>query len=416
MKSFFIIATFLFAHFSSLFAQKPPVLTANAPDYNFSLSIADNFNIGRRFEETNRGLAVGSLGNMTLPADFSSRSLALRALLLVNAERVCRNNINYGTGVLTVKPFQAAETHLSETAQTHANWLVSQNKLDHCGDPVYGTSCNTTHSSASQRIQGRTILANAWERNSENIGLSMADTPNDAVLLLANEKTIYEMFYRNGPNWVHRDNFLQAFNDNYGAAGSEGFLGVGEKQAAAYNPYNVAGRSQGKVLVYQVYDPKSTTTNAFSLSSSVFDSSKTYQIIAKHNRKALSVLKASTTEGAAIVQAVLFNLAHQKWKIIPTQGGYYQLKAVHSGQVLDLRWGGKKQGTRLNQWTNQATSKSQEWKLIPISNSEYRIVNRNSGLSLSVPINSLTDNLQLVQLNDGAYANQLWEIVEVITN
>ena len=78
---------------------------------------------------------------------------------------------------------------------------------------------------------------------------------------------------------------------------------------------------------------------------------------------------------------------------------------MHSGLVIDSRWGSQKQGTRLNQWTSQANSQSQEWQLLPASNGAYRIVNRQSGLNLSVPIYSLWENMPLVLLNNSGYAS-----------
>jgi hypothetical protein len=396
--------------------QKPPVLTANAPAYNFSISVAENFNSGRRFEETNQNLPVGSLGNMTLPTDFATRSLTQKALFLINSERICRNNANYGSGALVVKPLQGVETNLTETAQAHANWLVAQNKFDHCGDALFGTACSATNSSPSQRIQGNVKLINGWERNTENIGLTLSDTSNSPILTMANERTIFDMIFRNAPNWVHRDNFMQAVTDNHGNAGSEGFLGVGEAQAANYNPINAPDQTQGKVLVYVIYDPKATATNAFSVLSTGVDSSKCYQIIAKHSNKVLSVLKGSQTIGAAIVQATLANLSSQKWKITPSSNGFYQLKSLNGGQAVDVRWGGKQQGARIQQWSSDATSKSQEWQLVSLNNGYYRIVNRNSGHNLSVPIYSNGNNTQTVQLSNTAYAEQLWQIVEVAPN
>ena len=121
-----IFTLLLFSHFSVVFSQKPPVLTTNAPAYNYAISIAENFNAGRRFEETNKGLVVGSLGNMVLPANYSALTLAQKALFLINAERTCRNGVNYGSGALVVRPLQAVETNLSQIAQTHADWLVAQ--------------------------------------------------------------------------------------------------------------------------------------------------------------------------------------------------------------------------------------------------------------------------------------------------
>jgi hypothetical protein len=419
--SFLFLAFYYF--FTPILAQKPPVLTTNAPDYDYALSVAENFNKGRRFEELDKNLPVNSLGNMVLPADFATRPVPQRALLLINAERSCRNNANYGSGALVVKPLQGAETNLSETTQRHADWLVAQNKFDHCGDPIFGTTCSGTNSSASQRIQGNTKLINGWERNTENIGLVLSEAVDAQNMLLANEKMVFEMIYRNAPNWIHRDNFMQVVTDNLGEAGNEGFLGVGEKLGANYNPVNAPNQTYGKVIVYAIYDPKATATNAFSVVNSaitsttfVIDSSKYYQIIAKHSNKALTVAKASQTIGAAVVQAALANVANQKWKIVPTTNGFYRLKSLNSGLSLDIRWGVKRQGARLQQWANQATSQSQEWEIVAVSNGYFKIVNRNSGFNLSVPIYSTLNDMSIVQLNELSYSEQLWKIVEVPQN
>ncbi len=417
MKKIYVVALLFCSHFSVIFGQKPPVLTANAIGYNFNLSIEENFNAGRRYEEQNKGLSTNSLGHLVLPTNFATLPLAQRALVLVNAERVCRNGINYGTGNLVVKPFQTVETNLSQVSQAHAEWLVAQNKFDHCGNPALGTGCGGVSSTPSQRIQGNTTLLGGWEKNSENIGLGISNDPNSPTFTLLNEVTIFNMIYRNAPAWVHRDNFLQELTDNFGAVGQEGFLGVGEKKAANYNPLNTAGVTHGGVVVYQIYDAKATATNAFSFYSAardsmVRDSSKVYKIVAKHNSKVIGLVEPSSATGKAIVQAVFTNLATQKWQFVPTTDGYFQLISQQSGQALDVRWGGTRQGVRINQWAKNTVSKSQEWKLEAASNGAFKIINRNSGLALSVPNASNLENLQLVQLKKADFYSQLWDIVE----
>lgn len=416
MKKLFTLFVTLLSHFTVGFAQGLPSLTSNGPAYNFSLSIAENFNAGRRFEETNQNLTAGSLSNMTLPANYAALTLPQKALLIINAERTCRNGINYGSGAVVLMPLQAAETNMNTTAQAHADWLVSQNKFDHCGDPSFGTDCSTSFSSPTKRVQGSIVLKDGWQRNEENIGIILASDPNAVSFTLANEKIIFDMIYRNAPNWAHRLNFLRPLIDNFGATGNEGFLGIGEKKRAGYNPFSTPGIMAGKVVVYQIYDPIANATNPFSFTPSSTDTVKCYQLMAKHSNKALAVANASQVNGSAIVQSTLSNATHQKWYLVPTSDGYFQLKAVHSGRVLDIRWGGTRQGARVNQWASTATSRSQEWKLEPLNNGYSRLVNRQSGLALSVPIYSVLDNLQLVQLNGASYANQDWQLIEVAPN
>ena len=172
MQKIFILTLLFVSNFSALFAQKPPVLTANAPDFNFALSIADNFNAARRFEETNLGLTAGALGSMTLPTYYAALPIAQKALFLINAERTCRNGVNYGTGALVVVPLQGIESHLSDIGKAHVDWLIAQNKYDHCGNPIFGTGCSAAFSSPTQRVQGNATLVDGWERNNENLGLA----------------------------------------------------------------------------------------------------------------------------------------------------------------------------------------------------------------------------------------------------
>lgn len=416
MKKATTLTLILLSHFSVVSAQNPPALTTNAAAYNFALSIIGNFNAGRRFEETNQGLATGSLGNMTLPSDYANLTSAQKALYIINAERTCRNGIQYSSGKAALLPFQGVETNLNDVSQAHANWLVAQNKFDHCGDPSFGTDCSSVFSSPTKRIQGHSAIKDGWERTEENIGIVLSSDPNSVVFSVANEKIIFDMIYRNAPNWAHRANFLRTFMDNFGATAQEGFIGVGEKKAAGYNPFNSAGMTAGKVLVYQMYDPAANATNSFSILSTNIDSSKCYRIVAKHNNKALTVVNNSQSLGAAIVQATAANLSSQKWILVPTSDGYYKIKSLLTGQAMDIRWGVARQGARVNQWTYDVSSKSQEWKLIPSSNGCFQIINRNSKHALSVPIFLNTENFQLVQLNTLSQANQLWQLVEVSAN
>jgi uncharacterized protein YkwD len=276
------------------YAQTPPNLTADMNPgsytaYNSSLSIAANFNAGRRFEETNLGLAANSLGSMVLPSNYSSMTLAQKTLFIVNSERACRNGINYGSGVLTVKPLYGVESNLSNVAQLHANYLMSSNTFDHCGDPAYGTTCSGK-STPAQRVNGNATIANGQESTGENIGYSVSSSAA-ATFPILNEQIIFDMMYQDaGSLWGHRVNFIKAYTDNYGASGNEAFIGVAEKLSTS----GYQGWASGKVIVYVLYDPKSTATNAFS-----FDAILPVDLLsfeAKTNEKSVDLVWTSAGE------------------------------------------------------------------------------------------------------------------------
>lgn len=270
IKGHLIFTCFIFLCLTAT-AQTPPNLTADMNPgsytaYNSGLSIAANFNAGRRFEETNKGLAANTLGNMTLPSGYSAMTLAQKTIFIVNAERACRNTVNYGSGALSVKPMYGVETHLSDVSQGHADWMMSSNTFDHCGNPAMGSSCSGGKSSMSNRIQSNATLINSWQGISENIGYSVSSGVSTFPTL--NEQIIFDMMYQDaGSAWGHRVNFLQQFTDNYGAAGNEGFIGVAEKLSTPGTGYQ--SWAYGKVIVYNFYDPQGGATNAFTFSATL---------------------------------------------------------------------------------------------------------------------------------------------------
>ena len=258
----------------SAFAQTPPNPTAdmnpgNYTAYNSLLSIAANFNAGRRFEETNKGLTTNILGTMTLPSNYSSMTLAQKTIFIVNAERACRNTVNYGSGALTVKPIYGIETNLSSVAQGHADWMMANNAFEHCGDPalrISGSGCTSGKSSVGDRIQSNNTIKNGWESWGENIGYSVSSGASTFSTL--NEQTIFDMLYQDaGSAWGHRVNFLKQYSDNYGPSGNEAFIGVAEKISTVGTGYQ--GWAYGKVIVYDFYDPQSTASNAFTFSATL---------------------------------------------------------------------------------------------------------------------------------------------------
>ncbi len=255
-------------------AQTPPNPTADMNPgsytaYNSGLSIAANFNAGRRFEETNKGLATNLLGTMTPPSNYNSMTLAQKTLFIVNSERACRNIINYGSGALTVKPIYGIETNLSSVAQGHADWMMANNAFEHCGDPalrISGSGCSSGKSSVGDRIQSNNTIKNGWESWGENIGYSVSSGASTFSTL--NEQTIFDMLYQDaGSAWGHRVNFLKQYSDNYGPSGNEAFIGVAEKLSTVGTGYQ--GWAYGKVIVYDFYDPQTTASNAFTFSATL---------------------------------------------------------------------------------------------------------------------------------------------------
>ncbi|MCB0552147.1 MAG: hypothetical protein KDD02_01245 [Phaeodactylibacter sp.] len=236
---------------------------------NITLSdVENNFNNGRRGEEAQFGLPANSLGNLSLPAGFDTYSGAEKALYILNEERTARAGSSYpGVGTVLGLPFGAAETNLSNLAQSHANWLVGNNQWSHTGangwstaqridnDPVLGTAPNPDcHEST---------LNNALTENLYYIP-NFFPTPNQRVV----ERALYDWIYADAftsPAWGHRRACLmqdynqqgtQGYTNNYGLAGTEGFIGLGANGGVGYNPSGLPTfGGHNDVVVLNFIDP-----------------------------------------------------------------------------------------------------------------------------------------------------------------
>ncbi|WP_075736615.1 RICIN domain-containing protein [Streptomyces acidiscabies] len=109
----------------------------------------------------------------------------------------------------------------------------------------------------------------------------------------------------------------------------------------------------------------------------------------------------------AVVPYLLFTQEDSQAATIDTNA-YYRLASVSSGKVLDVNGFSTADGTRIQQWTDQNTA-NQQWKLKPVGDGYYELVNRNSGKVLGIASRSAAAEQQ----TDSSSAAQEWKIKEV---
>ena len=61
-----------------------------------------------------------------------------------------------------------------------------------------------------------------------------------------------------------------------------------------------------------------------------------YQIVSRHSGLALGIASSVTTDGARLIQTARRDQASQQFQFVDSGGGYYRLRARHSGKVLDV--------------------------------------------------------------------------------
>lgn len=220
--------------------------------FNGAADIEAAFNNGRRNEETQLGLTANALGDLSLPANWGTMSIDSRALFILNAERTARSGSP--SGVLGL-PFTDIQTDMDNIAQYYADYLVDNNATGHDAD---GTD-------PFERIENDPLLGSCHESisRSENIASFWTSGSSNALPV---ERAIYGWIYNDASSsWGHREaallqddglgNNSSGFTNDYGDANSEGFIGIGYAESAAYNPHNFGWSNMGTVVVLNMFDP-----------------------------------------------------------------------------------------------------------------------------------------------------------------
>lgn len=200
--------------------------------------IQSAFNNGRAGENSQLGLSIPML---TLPSQaiWDGMSNSEKAFWLVNHERIDR-------GVLSM---HGVEANVEGVAQYYAQYLLDNDAWGHSedgNDPWDRLNTNPTINACHDALGAAENLA--------VLATSATSIP------LPVERSVYMWMYDDaGSSWGHRHAILwYPYNDNSGAAGMEGFIGIGRASGGPYqgpfdNPWNFA-----ELIVMNVFDPCST--------------------------------------------------------------------------------------------------------------------------------------------------------------
>jgi hypothetical protein len=142
-------------------------------------------------------------------------------------------------------------------------------------------------------------------------------------------------------------------------------------------------------------------------SAATVDTNATYVFVNRHSGKAMDLFNWATNDGAQIVQFARNNLAVQQWRFVSVGSGYYQIRSVHSGKVLEFP--NATDGANLVQMTS-STSTRQHFRLVDSDSGFVRFVNRHSNKVVDVWGWSTADGARLAQFSDLNGFNQQWSL------
>ncbi|WP_036374399.1 glycoside hydrolase N-terminal domain-containing protein [Micromonospora sp. ATCC 39149] len=135
-----------------------------------------------------------------------------------------------------------------------------------------------------------------------------------------------------------------------------------------------------------------------------------YRLVAQHSRKAADISGGSTAAGAQLIQWSTGTGPNQQFDFLPSDDGYYRIRARHSGLVLQIA--SNSTGADINQQpdTNAA---SQQWRLVEYGGDVVSLVNRQSGLAMDVWQASTADGARISQWTPTSSTNQQFQLQRV---
>ncbi|MFG2037858.1 pectate lyase [Dactylosporangium sp. NPDC048998] len=153
-----------------------------------------------------------------------------------------------------------------------------------------------------------------------------------------------------------------------------------------------------------------TLVAATSASAATVDTGATYVIVNRNSGKVIDVYNWAANDGAPINQWTRNDQTVQQWKFVDAGSGYYKIKSVMSGKVLELP--NAVDGTQLVQNADSGAT-TQHFRLQDSSGGYVRFVNRHSNKVLDVWNWSTADGAMIAGYQNLDGANQQWQLVKL---
>jgi len=144
-------------------------------------------------------------------------------------------------------------------------------------------------------------------------------------------------------------------------------------------------------------------------STSVVETGVYYNLVAQHSGKRADINGAATSAGAVLIQWSASSGLNQQFDFLDSGGGYYRVRARHSGLVLQA---GSASGTDITQQSDTGST-SQQWRVVDQGSGVISLVNRQSGLAMDVWQASTADGAHISQYSQSSAANQRFQLQRV---
>lgn len=121
----------------------------------------------------------------------------------------------------------------------------------------------------------------------------------------------------------------------------------------------------------------------------------------------------SQDKGANVQVWAWWGSANQQWKVEDVGGGYAALRAMHSGQCLDVQDGNFVDGTTVRQYSCNGRS-AQKWKIVSTGADTYKLLSAvDKRLALDVEHSDKQNGANVQIHNDNGSGAQRWTLTRL---
>jgi beta-glucanase (GH16 family) len=137
-----------------------------------------------------------------------------------------------------------------------------------------------------------------------------------------------------------------------------------------------------------------------------------FMLVSKATGKCVDLISGNTANGAVINQwAYDYNGPNQRWALVPTEGSnHFKLISLVSGKCACPINDSTADGAQIHAWDYVGNNAAQQWDLVDAGNGWYKIRNVNSGKVLDLDAGSTANGAKLQQWTDLGGNNQLWRL------
>lgn len=137
-----------------------------------------------------------------------------------------------------------------------------------------------------------------------------------------------------------------------------------------------------------------------------------FMIVNKNSGMALDMISGDSANGARINQwSFDANGANQRWSLAPTEGSnHFRIVSYATGKAASIQQDSTAPGAQLHAWDYTGNNPAQQFDLIDVGGGYFKIKNVKSGLILEVANGATTNDARVQQNTDTGGANQLWRL------